>query len=51
MARWPNVPAVYGWLSLDRRGVRAAAVRRHSADRMVDEYVCAYEAILRNGLR
>ena len=21
MARWPNVPHVYGWLSLDRRGV------------------------------
>ena len=21
MARWPNVPAVWGWLSLDRRGV------------------------------
>jgi hypothetical protein len=20
MARWPNVPAVYGWLQLDRRG-------------------------------
>ena len=20
MARWPNVPALYGWLSLDRRG-------------------------------
>ncbi|HSB48444.1 MAG TPA: DUF2946 family protein [Burkholderiales bacterium] len=20
MARWPNVPAVYGWLTLDRRG-------------------------------
>ena len=20
MARWPNVPAVYGWLRLDRRG-------------------------------
>jgi hypothetical protein len=20
MARWPNVPSVYGWLSLDRRG-------------------------------
>src|SRR5919199_2981073 len=20
MARWPNVPAVYGWLGLDRRG-------------------------------
>src|SRR6185295_19534878 len=21
MAKWPNVPAVYGWLSLDRRGL------------------------------
>src|SRR5690606_16394770 len=21
MQRWPDVPAVYGWLSLDRRGV------------------------------
>ena len=20
MAKWPNVPAVYGWLTLDRRG-------------------------------
>src|ERR1700752_1135268 len=20
MAKWPNVPAVYGWLGLDRRG-------------------------------
>jgi hypothetical protein len=20
MARWPDVPDVYGWLSLDRRG-------------------------------
>ena len=20
MAKWPDVPAVYGWLSLDRRG-------------------------------
>ena len=20
MARWPDVPAVYGWLALDRRG-------------------------------
>jgi len=28
MARWPNVPAVYGWLQLDRRGnwrIRSAA--------------------------
>src|SRR6185436_7362674 len=22
MAKWPNVPSVYGWLSLDRRGNR-----------------------------
>ena len=21
MAKWPDVPNVYGWLSLDRRGV------------------------------
>ena len=21
MAKWPDVPAVWGWLSLDRRGV------------------------------
>ena len=21
MAKWPNVPHVYGWLALDRRGV------------------------------
>ncbi len=21
MAKWPNVPAVYGWLALDRRGI------------------------------
>ncbi len=20
MAKWPNVPAVYGWVALDRRG-------------------------------
>ncbi|TMH99667.1 MAG: DUF2946 family protein, partial [Betaproteobacteria bacterium] len=20
LAKWPNVPAVYGWLALDRRG-------------------------------
>ena len=28
IARWPNVPAVYGWLALDRRGnwlIRSAA--------------------------
>ena len=31
LARWPNVPAVYGWLELDRRGnflVRSASTTR-----------------------
>jgi hypothetical protein len=31
MARWPNVPAVYGWLSLDRRGnwlIRSASATK-----------------------
>lgn len=34
MARWPNVPAVYGWLSLDRRGrwcLRAEPVTHRGA--------------------
>lgn len=38
-------------LALDREGVRAAAARRHSADRMVDEYVSAYEAVVRGDSR
>lgn len=31
LAKWPNVPAVYGWLMLDRRGnwrIRSAAATR-----------------------
>jgi hypothetical protein len=31
LAKWPNVPAVYGWLSLDRRGnwlIRSAAAHQ-----------------------
>jgi hypothetical protein len=31
LARWPNVPAVYGWLALDRRGnwlIRVPGVER-----------------------
>jgi len=33
MARWPNVPAVYGWLSLDRRGnwlIKGERVTNHA---------------------
>ena len=33
MARWPNVPAVYGWLALDRRGnwlIKAERVTNHA---------------------
>jgi hypothetical protein len=32
MARWPNVPAVYGWLGLDRRGnwlIRSTGATQH----------------------
>ncbi len=38
-------------LALDRRGVRAAATLHHSADRMVDEYVSAYETLVRGEVR
>jgi len=34
MAKWPNVPAVYGWLSLDRRGrwrLRGTPIRHAGA--------------------
>ena len=33
MAKWPNVPAVYGWLSLDRRGnwlIRGERIANHA---------------------
>jgi DUF2946 family protein len=33
MARWPNVPAVYGWLALDRRGnwlIKGERVSNHA---------------------
>ena len=33
MARWPNVPSVYGWLSLDRRGnwlIKGERVTNHA---------------------
>ena len=51
MAKWPNVPAVYGWLSLDRRGnwrikaerISNAALREFIArNYQADERGCWY---------
>jgi len=51
MAKWPNVPAVYGWLSLDRRGswrikaerIANAALREFIArNYLADERGCWY---------
>jgi hypothetical protein len=39
LAKWPNVPAVYGWLSLDRRGnwlIRASSAS-HAFGRIGNE--------------
>jgi len=38
MAKWPNVPAVYGWLSLDRRGQWLIKGER-IANRLVTEFI------------
>ena len=38
MAKWPNVPAVYGWLSLDRRGQWAIKGERIS-NPLVTEFI------------
>ena len=38
MAKWPNVPAVYGWLSLDRRGewrLRGERITHGAAKRFI----------------
>jgi hypothetical protein len=44
MAKWPNVPAVYGWLSLDRRGnwlIKGERIANHA----LREFICRnYEA-------
>lgn len=44
MAKWPNVPACYGWLSLDRRGrwrLQGKPVTHPGLRRLLDEnYVC-----------
>lgn len=42
MLKWPNVPAVYGWLSLDRRGnwmIKTLAAR---FERIANPAVCAF---------
>lgn len=45
MARWPNVPAVYGWMSLDRRGrwcLRGEPVAHRRAIAFMNRnYACA----------
>ena len=44
MARWPNVPAVYGWMSLDRRGrwcLQGGPVVHHGAIAFMNRnYAC-----------
>ena len=51
LARWPNVPALYGWLSLDRRGrwriqgeiiTRAQIIDTISANYLADEHGAWY---------
>ncbi len=46
LARWPNVPAVYGWLALDRRGnwrIRSASAI-HSFERIANAALNAFIA-------
>jgi hypothetical protein len=38
IARWPNVPSVYGWLSLDRRGNWSIKGQR-IANRSITEFI------------
>lgn len=44
MAKWPNVPAVHGWLSLDRRGVwrvKDDPITNRAANRFIGRnYTC-----------
>jgi hypothetical protein len=45
MARWPNVPAVFGWLALDRRGewhVRLGEADPHAFDRITSPQLVAF---------
>ena len=40
MAKWPDVPDVYGWLSLDRRGNWLIKRRARSATQALREFIC-----------
>ena len=44
MAKWPDVPAVYGWLGLDRRGrwrLNGELITNDAANRFIDRnYAC-----------
>ena len=44
LAKWPNVPAVYGWLSLDRRGQWRIKGERISNPALRDFIARNYEA-------
>ena len=44
MAKWPNVPAVYGWLSLDRRGNWRIKGERIANDALREFIARNYEA-------
>ena len=44
MARWPEVPAVYGWLSLDRRGQWAIKGAQHVFERVTNPKVVEFIA-------
>jgi hypothetical protein len=44
LAKWPNVPAVYGWLSLDRRGQWRIKGERISNPALCDFIARNYEA-------
>lgn len=47
LARWPNVPALYGWLSLDRRGrwrIRGEPISRPQIVETIDRNYAADEA-------
>jgi hypothetical protein len=47
MAKWPNVPAVYGWLSLDRRGnwlIKGGRIANHALREFIARNYVADEA-------
>lgn len=44
LARWPNVPALYGWLGLDRRGRWLIRGETISRPQIIDTINCNYAA-------